>query len=236
MAQAVGIICGFVESQRPAQVLTFGAEMAMLAAADVEYRAVINGADLVVPDTVGIVVASRMLGAALPQRVPGIELAERLCEHCARNGWPAYFYGGAQGVAQEAAANLARRHPGLIIAGTQHGFHSPAQAARIPLAMQRSGARLVFVALGFPLQDLWIRDHLDSVGPATCIGVGGTFDVLAGRSRRAPAAVRKAGLEWLYRLAREPRRLRRQLVLPRFAMKVAWEAVRRRLGTRSARS
>jgi N-acetylglucosaminyldiphosphoundecaprenol N-acetyl-beta-D-mannosaminyltransferase len=225
VAESVARIRGFLDSGRPAQVVTFGAEMAMLAQRDASYRDVVNAADLVVPDTVGIVWASRMLGQPLRERVAGIELAERLCDEI---DVPVFFVGAAEGVARQAADALRLRHPSLRMAGEQHGFFSVDESAAVAERIRASGARLVLVALGFPRQEVWIHENLARLGAVVCIGVGGAFDVWAGRVKRAPAFVRRLGLEWFYRLVTQPRRLGRQLALPAFALKVLMQSLRRR--------
>lgn len=199
--------------------------MAMLAQRDASYRDVVNAADLVVPDTVGIVWASRMLGQPLRERVAGIELAERLCDEI---DVPVFFVGAAEGVARQAADALRLRHPSLRMAGEQHGFFSVDESAAVAERIRASGARLVLVALGFPRQEVWIHENLARLGAVVCIGVGGAFDVWAGRVKRAPAFVRRLGLEWFYRLVTQPRRLGRQLALPAFALKVLMQSLRRR--------
>ena len=216
-------IAAFVASGVGAQVVTFGAEMAVHAQRDHGYRDVINGADLVVADTVGVVWAARVLGSPLRERVAGIDLVERLIDV---QRWPIYFLGGKDGVADRAAVALRERHPQLRVAGSHHGYFSEAESKAVADAICACGARVVLVALGFPRQEFWIRDHLPRLAPATCIGVGGAFDVWAGKSPRAPESWRRAGLEWLYRLVREPRRLRRQLALPEFAFRVFSQRLR----------
>jgi len=218
----------------PAQVVTLGAEMANLAHGDARYRGVLNSAALVVPDTIGIVLASRWIGAPLPERVAGIDLIERLCALAAQQGLPIYLVGSAPSIAAGAALALEQRHAGLKIAGAESGFFRDDASRAICERIRNSGARLVFVGLGFPRQEHWIHDHLSELGPAVCIGVGGSFDVISGRLTRAPLAVRRVGLEWLYRLVREPRRLRRQLALPLFAARAAGEALRVRVGAARA--
>jgi N-acetylglucosaminyldiphosphoundecaprenol N-acetyl-beta-D-mannosaminyltransferase len=226
-------ILELVNAHRYAQVVTLGAEMAMLARRDLSYRDLINAADLVVPDTIGVVYAARLLGCRMRERVPGIELVERLCEECARLGLPIFLLGGAVDVADRAAAALQTRYPGLSIAGTQHGYFEDRDGAAIASRIASSGARLLLVALGFPRQEFWVRDHAAGLGALTCIGVGGSFDVISGRTARAPEVARRLGLEWLYRLVREPRRLGRQLALPQFAWLVAVQALTRRRGNAS---
>jgi N-acetylglucosaminyldiphosphoundecaprenol N-acetyl-beta-D-mannosaminyltransferase len=222
-------VTAMLEGARPGQVVTFGAEMAMHARRDPRYRDVVNSADLVLPDSAGIVWASRMLGRPLRGRVAGIDFAERLC---ALIGYPVYLLGARPGIAERAAAALRARHPNLAVAGTHHGYFPDAESPALAAAIRQCGARIVFVALGFPRQELWIHDQLRDVGPAVCIGVGGAFDVWAGEVRRAPAAWRALGLEWLCRLLREPARFRRQLALPAFAVAVIAQRLR---GAASAR-
>jgi N-acetylglucosaminyldiphosphoundecaprenol N-acetyl-beta-D-mannosaminyltransferase len=229
MEEAQARIGQLLAARRFAQVVTFGSEMAMLARRDPAYREVVNAADLVVPDTIGVVYAARLLGRPLRERVAGIELLERLCAACAHDGTGVFLLGGGPDVAERAGIELATRHPGLCIAGSHDGYFDQAHEAQVIERIKASGARLVVVALGFPKQELWIRRNAGSLGEVVCIGVGGSLDVISGRSRRAPAAMRALGLEWLYRLFREPQRFARQLALPRFAVLVAGQALRERV-------
>jgi N-acetylglucosaminyldiphosphoundecaprenol N-acetyl-beta-D-mannosaminyltransferase len=225
MDEAVARIEGFVQTGKAAQVVTLGAEMANLAYVDPTYRAAINGADLVVADTIGIVVAARLLGKPLRERVAGIDLLQRVCAGVASRGTAVFLLGGAPEVAAAAAEALKRAHPGLQIAGTHHGYFADDESPAMCALIKASGARIVFVGLGFPRQEYWIQRNLPNLGAIVCVGVGGSFDVLAGRLPRAPLAVRRVGLEWLYRLMREPRRLRRQLALPVFAARSMRQAL-----------
>jgi len=214
----------------PAQVVTLGAEMANLAHDDDRYREVLNSAALVVPDTIGIVLASRWIGTPLPERVAGIDLIERLCALAAQRGLPIFLLGGAPGIASAAGLALEQRHPGLVIAGVESGYFRDEASGPVIERIRNSGARLVLVGLGFPRQEYWIHDHLAELGPAVCIGVGGSFDVISGRLARAPLAVRRVGLEWLYRLLHEPRRLWRRYARynPRFVVSFARQYARHR--------
>jgi N-acetylglucosaminyldiphosphoundecaprenol N-acetyl-beta-D-mannosaminyltransferase len=230
MEEAQQRIAQLLTNHRFAQVVTFGSEMAMLARRDAAYRDAVNAADLVVPDTVGVVIAARLLGKPVRERVAGIELVENVCAACASDGTSIFLLGGAKGVAEQAAAALAQRHPGLKVVGTHDGYFSDVDDAMVVERIKASGAQLVFVALGFPKQELWVRAHAADLGPVVCIGIGGSLDVISGRLQRAPAAMRKLGLEWLYRLVKEPQRLRRQLALPQFAFLVTGQVLRERLG------
>ena len=225
MDGAVARIEEFLGSGKPARVVTLGAEMANHAYADASYREAVNGADLVVADTIGVVLAARLLGKPLRERVAGVDLVSRLCERAARSGYPVYLLGGHPGIAEAAADTLRRRFSDLHVAGTHHGYFSDDETPQVCARIRDSGARIVFVGLGFPRQEYWIRENLRKLGTAVCMGVGGSFDVLGGKIARAPLAVRRFGLEWLYRLVREPRRFGRQLALPAFAARSVRQAL-----------
>jgi len=225
-------ISGWIRARRAAHVVTFGAEMAALAARDERYRQTINDADLVVPDTVGVIWASRMVGRPLPERVAGIDLVEAVLAANASRGVRVFVLGAGAGAAEAAAQSLATRFPGVVIAGMHHGYFAADHDEDVARLVRSANANLVVVALGFPDQEYWIRENLKSIGGAVCIGVGGAVDVWAGRAARAPSGWRTLGLEWLYRLIREPNRLRRQLALPRFAVLVIAQALRGRTANR----
>ena len=204
-----------------AQVVTLGTEMVVYAQKDERFRAIVNGSALSLCDTVGLLAVARKRGAGLRERVTGVELIERLCREAAAQGVPVYFLGGAEGVAADAAAVLSARFPGLRVAGTRNGYFSEAESPAVVAAIAASGAKLLFAGLGSPRQEFWLADHLRETGCGAGIGVGGSFDVFAGRVARAPQSFRRLGLEWLYRLVKEPQRWRRQLALPRFVWLVA---------------
>ncbi|MEW6228433.1 MAG: WecB/TagA/CpsF family glycosyltransferase [Bacillota bacterium] len=205
---------------RAHQVVTLNAEMAMMAQGDPELACIINCADLVVPDGAGVVWASRVLGNPLPGRVAGFDLMLELLACAERERWPVFLLGGAPGVAEEAASRLRARLPGLLVAGTHHGYLTEADDPVVVEKLNATDARLVFVAMGAPRQDKWIARNKSSLRPSICIGVGGSFDVLAGRVSRAPKWIGNAGLEWLYRLVRQPRRIVRVAALPRFVLRI----------------
>lgn len=216
-----------------AQVVTLGTEMVVHAQRDERFRAVVNASALSLCDTIGVLWVARRRGAHLRSRVAGVELIERVCEDAARDGVRIYLLGGAEGVAREAAARLCERHPKLAVAGTRNGYFSDDESGAVAMAIRQSGARILLCGLGFPRQDLWLAEHLRETGCGVGIGVGGSFDVLSGRVRRAPSAWRRLGLEWLYRLVSEPRRWRRQLALPLFVALVAFDSLRPKKTVRS---
>lgn len=206
------------------QICTTNPEFVMRARQDRDFYRVLHAADLCVPDGIGLVWAGRWLGRPLPERVPGSELIYHLAELCAREGWPLFLLGAAEGVAAETGQILQRRYPGLIIAGTYAGSPAPAENEAIVQMINESGATMLLVAYGAPRQDKWIdrnREALPAVRVA--MGVGGAFDFVSGKSIRAPRWVQNLGLEWLHRLFHEPWRWRRMTALPRFALRVAAE-------------
>lgn len=223
MEDTVDLIAGFIRSGRPHRVMTINPEFLYRAQFNGELRRLAKGADLVTPDGVGVVWACRLAGNPVPERVTGIDLMLRLVERAASAGWRIFLLGAAPGVAGEAAAKLRLQYPGLQIAGTHHGFFSNHEEAAVNRLVQQSRPDLLFVALGAPKQEWWIGRNLAQTGAAVAIGVGGSFDVVAGRARRAPQWICRLQLEWLYRLLKEPARWRRQLVLPLFAWLVVRE-------------
>jgi N-acetylglucosaminyldiphosphoundecaprenol N-acetyl-beta-D-mannosaminyltransferase len=177
-------------------------------------------------DTIGILLASRARGGPLRERVTGVGLIEPLVARSAERGdLRIYLFGGAPGVAERAAIALTHRHPGAQIAGTRDGYFAPGQSVTIAASIASSKANIVLVGLGSPKQEYWMDDFLGATKCGVGIGVGGSFDVLAGMVERAPVLWQRLGLEWLHRLIKEPSRWRRQLALPRFALAATREAI-----------
>ncbi len=207
------------------QVCTVNPEFIMIAQRDSIFRSLLGRAALCLPDGVGLLWASRRLGAPLPQRVTGSDGLPRLAERAAAEGWKLFLLGAGPGVAERAAARLCARFPGLIIAGAHGG--SPAEDAEDEIVdrVNASGADILFVAYGAPAQDKWIARNLPRLEVAMAMGVGGSLDFVAGVVPRAPQWMRDRGLEWLFRLMRQPWRLRRMTRLPRFAFAV-WRQAR----------
>jgi N-acetylglucosaminyldiphosphoundecaprenol N-acetyl-beta-D-mannosaminyltransferase len=174
---------------------------------------VLTEADLVTADGMSIVWASRFLGQPLKERVTGIDLFERLIGHAARLGLAVYLLGASESSVGDVVARFKKEYPELRVAGCRNGYFDESESAAIAEEIKQSRADMLFVAMGSPAQEFWISNNFKRTGARFAMGVGGSFDHLSGRARRAPRWMQRAGLEWLYRLVREPRRLwRRYLV------------------------
>ena len=229
LADAARRVCALAEAGERAQVVTLNPELVMRARRDAGLVEVMRAARLVTADGAGVVWALRLAGQPVPARVTGVDLAMALAREAAARGLPIYLLGAPDGVAQAASEALAHIAPGLRIAGCWAGSPQPRDDAGTLARMRASGARIALVAYGAPAQEFWIARHLATAPPLVAIGVGGAFDMLAGRIPRAPDWMRAAGLEWLHRLMREPRRWRRMLALPHFALLALAAALRVRL-------
>jgi N-acetylglucosaminyldiphosphoundecaprenol N-acetyl-beta-D-mannosaminyltransferase len=204
-------------------VITANPEFVMLTRRDAELGRIAREADLVVADGTGVLVASRVLRDPLPGRVPGRLLVPAVLQLVSG---PVFLLGAAPGVAEDAATALVRRIPSLRVAGTYAGSPVPEGDDAIRRRIEAAGARVLLVAYGMPAQERWIARNLPLLPSVrTAIGVGGVFDQLAGRVRLPPRFVHAIGLEWLWRLAYEPRRWRRQRVLPVFAALIARQRI-----------
>ena len=201
---------------RPAHVITLNAEIIYQAQTNPQLRDIINGADLVTPDGIGVVWGGRQLGYDIKERVTGIDLLLSLCREAPAQAWTVYLLGSAPGVAEKAAQQLCLDFPDLQICGTHHGYFSEDDIPALINEITDLDPRILFVSLGAPKQEIWIKKYMEQLGRPICVGVGGSLDVIAGQKKRAPSWIIKLNLEWLYRLLAEPSRFQRQLVLPKF--------------------
>ncbi len=220
---AVERVIALARSDTPSIVVTLGTEMVMEAQHNPRFRAVIDGAALVVCDTIGLLLASRLRGGPLRERVTGVELVQALAPRSHREDLRIFLLGGRAETSERAAAALAAS--GATLAGSHHGYFASSDDAAIAAQIRASGANVLFVGLGSPKQELWLSQNLTATGCNVGIGIGGTLDVLAGNVQRAPEIWQKLGLEWFYRLVREPWRWRRQLALPAFLILALRESV-----------
>jgi N-acetylglucosaminyldiphosphoundecaprenol N-acetyl-beta-D-mannosaminyltransferase len=206
--QATAHIADFVRSRRPHQVVTANVDFLHIAEEDPAFQNIVNSADLVLADGMPLVWASRRLETPLPCRVTGVDMVLTCAELAAREGYSIFLLGAAPGVADEVACVLRARFPGLRIAGT----YAPSNVALsdsddVVRIIREAQPDMLFVAFGAPKQEKWIHMHSSRLHVPVSIGVGGAFDMLAGRVRRAPIWMQRHGLEWFYRLVQEPHRL-----------------------------
>jgi N-acetylglucosaminyldiphosphoundecaprenol N-acetyl-beta-D-mannosaminyltransferase len=228
--QTVALIDAFIAEGRPHQITTVNPEFIMTAQRDAAFRAVINGCALALPDGIGVWWASRRLGQPLRERVPGVDLVWRLAQESAERGYRLYLLGAMPGVAERAAARLRQRYPGVVVAGTFAGSPRPEEDADSVARIRAHRPDILLVAYGAPAQDIWIARNLDALGVPVAMGVGGSFDYIAGVRPLSPQWLRNLGLEWLHRLMTQPWRWRRMLALPRFA----WHVLRQEPGSAAA--
>lgn len=207
-------------------VFTPNSEILLMAYHDEEFAEVLNSADLLTADGIGVVYASRILKNPVPERVAGYDVACGIIKKIAESGHRLYMLGGKPGVAEMAEKNLKEEYPLLNIVGTHDGYFSPEEDEIVVQEINESGADLLFVCLGAPTQENWIYDNKDKLNCHVMMGIGGSLDVFAGTVQRAPHIWQKLGLEWLYRLIKEPKRFFRMLALPKFGFTVLFKGER----------
>ncbi len=220
MQAVMAQIEGFILSGKPHIVVTEDASGVVLAQSDHELRSIINSADLVTPDSTGILWAHSKFGQPLPERVSGVDIVDRLCARSATAGYRVFLLGSEPGVADDAATELQRRYPGLEIAGTHHGYFGASEDDAVAQIVKAAHPDVLFVAFGIPRQEKWIYSRMNELQVPVSMGVGGTFDVLSGRVKRAPKWMQRRGLEWIYRLASNPKKYRKCMTLPIFVLMV----------------
>lgn len=201
-------------------VVTLDALAAFRTRSDAAYRRAVCGASLVLVDGKGLQWGLRLLGKKIQQRVAGIDFMDSLCRSAAATGIPVYFLGGKPGVAEKAARALCGKYPRLDVRGAAHGYFGPDEEESAFQTVRESGARILFLGLGVPRQEILMNSRAEVLGDLVVLGIGGSFDVLSGNLKRAPQVWQKCGAEWLYRLIQEPWRLRRVAKLPLFVFTV----------------
>ncbi|MDD4753540.1 MAG: WecB/TagA/CpsF family glycosyltransferase, partial [Desulfitobacteriaceae bacterium] len=203
----MGALCrmdSFIKEEGLHHVITLNAEIIYRAQSDENLKELINSADLVTPDGSGVVWAAGYLGEPLAERVTGIDLMGKICRQAHLNGWKIYLLGGAPGVAWEAAEKLRLQFPNINIVGTDHGYFQENEEDEVLARIEAKAPDIIFVALGAPRQEFWIQKNKNRLSAKVVVGVGGSFDVISGRVKRAPVWVQKLKLEWLARLIKEP--------------------------------
>jgi N-acetylglucosaminyldiphosphoundecaprenol N-acetyl-beta-D-mannosaminyltransferase len=220
MMGALCVVDSFIQKGGFHHIITLNAEIIYQAQFNQHLKELINSADLVTPDGAGIVWAAGYLGEPVPERVTGIDLMLEICKQARHNGWRIFLLGGTPGVADEAADKLREKYANINIVGTHHGYFKEEEKAHVLEIVRQAEPDIIFVALGAPRQEFWIRAHQESLPVKVAVGVGGSFDVVSGRVKRAPVWMQKLKLEWLARLIKEPWRFKRMLSLPKFVLMV----------------
>ena len=218
LEEAVDRGMALLDEEEPHLVATPNPEIVQIAGKDPEFAKILADASLVLADGVGVIHAAKILGRPLKGRVPGIEFASALMERMAKTGRRLYLLGAKPGVAEMAAANLQAKYPGLVICGTHDGYFK--EDGPVAQAIRDSRAEAVFVCLGAPKQEKFMTAHKSELDVRFMIGLGGSLDGFAGTVKRAPRWMQRCGLEWLYRLIKEPKRIGRMMRLPKFVLAV----------------
>lgn len=222
MNEMIGRLVNHIHNQEKAFVVTANPEIVLAAYEDESYNQLLHKATYVTADGIGVVKAANLLGETLPERVTGFDMFISLLEKGNEEGYSIYLLGAREEVLERTIQAINTSYPNIKIAGSHHGFFNWEDTA-IEEQIKETKPDLVFVALGFPRQEKWIGERIDSFEKGVFMGIGGSFDVLAGEVKRAPVIWQKLNIEWLYRLLKQPSRWRRMLALPRFALKVLGE-------------
>lgn len=201
-------------------IYTPNPEIIMMAQDDEPLKEALLDADLVIPDGIGVVYASRIHKLGLEERIPGIEFMDRMLKFCNNTKGSIFILGGKPGVPEKACEKIIEKYPHIDVKGCQDGYFTPEEELKVVDKINEVKPDILFVALGCPKQEKWIHEHRKILNTRVAMGVGGSVDVWAGHAKRAPKLFIKLNLEWFYRLLREPSRLGRMMSLPKFLLRV----------------
>lgn len=220
--EAVERAVRLMEERRHAYVVTPNPEIVLESRKNEKLASAVKSADMVLPDGVGVIYASHILGTPIKNRIPGIDFASALMARISENGKKVFLFGAKPGVAELAGERLAERYPGLVICGVNDGYFEEEDVEFVIEKINSASPDLVLVCLGSPKQEIWMKNHAELLDAGLMIGLGGALDVYAGVVERAPRKWRSMGLEWLYRLIKEPKRIKRMVKLPGVIIAAAW--------------
>lgn len=209
-------------------VITANPEIILSVKEDIKLKNVLEDAGLVTADGVGIIMAAKWKRNPLPERVAGSDMLIKLFEKGNEEGWSFYFFGAKEEVSKKACENVAKDYPNINIVGRHNGYYNKDEEDKIINEIAEAKPDILIVALGAPRAEKWVYDNKNRLNAKVAMGVGGCLDIVAGVYKRAPKAWQKLNLEWLYRLIQEPSRWRRQLILPKFAVKALVDAFKSR--------
>lgn len=221
--QAADRIIRFFDEDRLHKVYTPNSEIIMAAYKDESFKDLLNSADLLTADGIGVVYASKILGKPINERAAGFDIACEVLDRINGTSRKLFLFGGKPGVAEQARDNLLKKYPALNIVGCRNGYFQPEEEPEIVKEINDSGADLVFVCLGAPKQEQWLDRNSDALKARVAMGIGGSLDVFAGTAERAPKFFCDHGIEWLYRLMKQPSRAGRMLALPKFGLTVLFK-------------
>jgi len=227
MQEALAAMERFIAERTPHLVITADANAVLIALNDPEFHMLIQNADLITPDGAGLLWAGRYCRQPFPERVSGVDLVWHLVRLSHERGYRLFFLGAAPSVAECARQNLLQQFPNAQIVGAQHGYFCPDEESALIQQIREAQPDVLLVAMGMPRQEKWAHRHREALGVPVMIGVGGSFDVYAGVVKRAPKWLQNSGLEWLWRLIQDPRKIRKVRNLPRFAWRVLTQAPRK---------
>lgn len=237
MTEALDLMQDRLTTRTRTRLFFVNADCVNISYRDPDYRHTLQQAELVFADGIGMRLAGRLMGTPIRDNVNGTDLFPLACERLARTGHRVFLLGARPGVVERVRAWAAATHPGLTICGAHHGYFDREQSSEIAERIRRSGADVLFVALGAPLQEKWITEHIDATGVTVALGVGGLFDFFSGDIPRAPRWMRRTGLEWVYRFWQEPRRMWRRYWVGNFVFmgRVARRALAHRVAAWAGR-
>ncbi|MBA3927799.1 WecB/TagA/CpsF family glycosyltransferase [Listeria rustica] len=213
LSETLKVIEGIIKKGIPTQHVVINANKINLMHEDAKLRDIVNASPLINADGSSIVLAGKLLGHDIPERVTGIDLFEELLEICNDKGYRPYFLGATQEVIGKIESHYKQKYPNMSFAGFRNGYFQPEESADIADTIRESKADVLFLAFSSPQKEYWASEHLERLDVPFVMGVGGSFDVIAGKTTRAPQWMQKAGLEWFYRFIQEPRRMFRRYFL-----------------------
>lgn len=222
MDEALERAVKFAVGERLRFIFTPNPEIVMMAQKDDELKRALLSADMSIPDGIGIVIASSLYGNRLPERVAGFDLVKEMLAWGAHRGWTFYLLGGKPGVPDKAQRRLEKKYPGIKIVGIHHGYFANKEEEVIA-HINLCNPNVILVGMGAPIQEKWIFRNRWKLNVNLAVGIGGALDIFAGKARRAPKIFIKLGLEWFYRLIKEPWRIKRMMSIPLFLFKVIME-------------
>lgn len=228
LKDTIEVLKEYLKGDTLKKIYTPNTEIVMAAKDDDNLRKLLNRGDLIIPDGIGLIYGSRIQGKPLKERVTGFDTSIELLKIANEKGYSLYLLGGKDGIARDAAKNISEQYPNIKIAGYHHGYFEGShlghkdteEELEIIKEINEKKPDIIFVGLGFPKQEIWIDSNSHRLNAKVIIGNGGVMDILSGNAKRAPEIYQKLGFEWLYRLIKEPSRIKRQIVLPKFMLTV----------------